>query len=322
MTIEGRTARKDPEGITFKDYVDGWWKEMEPGMSLSQKRDYDSIIRNHHLPYFGYRNFSEICSAVRIKKFIASLKGKQNQRGEPLSAKRIRNILIPLRVIVRDAMEEYGWRELPDPFLRVKLPPPRRFRIHPFDYSEWQTLMEFMSDWFRPYFEFAVRTGLRPSEQVALKWGAIGSGFINVELSRVRNREKADLKTPESIRRIEIRPSIREILEIQKAQTAFRGSEYVFINTKGVPCVQTSLRWLWVKAMEKSGLPFRRMYETRHTFASWALASGETPEWVARTLGHVDTSMVYRTYSRYIPNLTRQDGSALEENFGGIIKKR
>ena len=54
------------------------------------------------------------------------------------------------------------------------------------------------------------------------------------------------------------------------------------------------------------------MYETRHTFASWALAAGESPEWVARTLGHVDTSMVYKTYGRYIPNLTRQDGSAFE----------
>ena len=74
--------------------------------------------------------------------------------------------------------------------------------------------------------------------------------------------------------------------------------------------------------MEKSGLPFRRMYEMRHTFASWALSKGEAPEWVARTLGHVDTSMVYRTYSRYIPNLTRQDGSALEEMFTGFVNKK
>jgi integrase len=115
---------------------------------------------------------------------------------------------------------------------------------------------------------------------------------------------------------------VREVLEAQKAQTARFKSEYVFLNTKGRPCVQDSLRWHWVKAMKKSGLPFRRMYETRHTFASWALAKGETPEWVARTLGHVDTSMVYRTYSRYIPNLTRRDGSAVEELFAKETKKK
>ena len=63
------------------------------------------------------------------------------------------------------------------------------------------------------------------------------------------------------------------------------------------------------------------MYETRHTFASWALAAGETPEWVVRTLGHVDTSMVYRIYGRLIPNLTRKDGSAFEQQLDNNTKK-
>ena len=67
---------------------------------------------------------------------------------------------------------------------------------------------------------------------------------------------------------------------------------------------------MWARVIKKSGIRYRRMYECHHTFASWALAAGETPEWVARTLGHVDTSMVYKTYGRYIPNLTRRDGSA------------
>jgi integrase len=65
----------------------------------------------------------------------------------------------------------------------------------------------------------------------------------------------------------------------------------------------------------KASSEYRRMYETRQTFASWALGAGELPEWVARTLGHADTSMVYRTYCRYIPNLTRQDGSAFERQY-------
>ena len=67
--------------------------------------------------------------------------------------------------------------------------------------------------------------------------------------------------------------------------------------------------------MVKRGLMYRQMYETRHTFASWALAAGESPEWVARTLGQVNTSMIYKTYGRYIPNLTRHDGSAFERQF-------
>lgn len=42
------------------------------------------------------------------------------------------------------------------------------------------------------------------------------------------------------------------------------------------------------------------------------VASGEAPEWIARQLGHSSTEMLFRVYSRYVPNLTRQDGSAID----------
>jgi len=182
--------------------------------------------------------------------------------------------------------------------------------------------MGFISDWYTPYFEFAVQTGLRPSEQVALKWAAIDEHFIHIELSRVRNREKSDLKTEESRRRIEIRPSMRKVLEDQWELTKGFKSEYVFLNINAKPILQDKAREVWARAMKKSGLRYLRMYETRHTFASWALAAGESPEWVARTLGHVNTSMVYKTYGRYIPNLTRHDGTAFEKLYLEATKRK
>ena len=50
----------------------------------------------------------------------------------------------------------------------------------------------------------------------------------------------------------------------------------------------------------------------RHTAATLWLASGEAPEWIARQLGHTSTQMLFKTYSRFVPNLTRQDGSAID----------
>lgn len=313
--LEGRIVRKDPKELLFGEYVNKWREEMEPGMSFSQIRDYTTILKTHHLPYFAEMPFSEICSKVGMKKFVASLKAKKNRFDQPLSAKRIQNIMIPLRVIVKDATEEHGWNDLPDPFAGLKLPKVRKIRIYPFSFEEWQIVMNLMLPWYRPYFEFAVQTGLRPSEQVALKWGAIDNELIHIELSRVYNREKADLKTEESRRRIQIRPGIQKWLDKQRELTQRLDSPYVFLNTQRRPILQDKLREVWARVIKKSGLPYRRMYETRHTFASWALAAGETPEWVARTLGHVDTSMVYKTYGRFIPNLTRRDGSAFERQY-------
>ena len=175
--------------------------------------------------------------------------------------------------------------------------------------------MQFILPRYRPYFELAVQTGLRPSEQVALKWSDIDGGYIFIERSRVKNREKEDLKTAESRRAIEIRPSMQAVLEDQEKLTQGFDTPYVFINTKGRPILQDKLREHWARAMKKSGLKYRRMYECRHTFCSWALGAGELPGWVARTLGHVNTSMIYKTYGRYIRNLVRADGSAFERMY-------
>jgi integrase len=208
------------------------------------------------------------------------------------------------------------WSGHADPFVGLKLPKVPKTRVFPFSFREWEILMGFILPWYRPYFEFAAQTGLRPSEQVALKWQAVDNDFVHIELSRVRNFEKSDLKTEDSRRSIAIRPAMAKTLKAQKQLTANFKSPYVFINSEGRPILQDKLREHWARAMKKSQLKYRRMYEIRHTFASWALAAGETPEWVARTLGHVDTSMVYRTYGRYIPNLTRKDGSAFERQWG------
>ena len=209
-----------------------------------------------------------------------------------------------------------------DPFARLRLPKAQKKRIYPFNFDEWQTLMKHITPWYRPYFEFAVQTGLRPSEQVALKWGDIDDRFIHIERSRVRNIEKQDLKTAGSRRFIEIRPSMAKVLADQKKLTSTFDSPYVFINTEGRPILQDKLRELWARAMAKTSLSYRRMYETRHTFASWALGAGELPEWVAQTLGHVNTSMIYKTYGRYIRNLTRQDGSAFEKLYAASTNNK
>lgn len=318
--LEGRDIVVDPGEIVFAEYVEKWWQEMTPGMTINQIRDYSCSLKVHLLPEFGSLPFDEF-RPIRLKKYVAKLKAYRKKNGKPISAKRIQNIFIPLRVIVRDAIAEYGWTDFPDPFFNLKLPKIRKYRVEPFRFQEWQTLRGYLPEWYRNYFDFAVQTGLRPSEQVALKWSAIDEEFIHIELSRVRNREKEDLKNEYSRRQIQLRPAMVEVLERQWEQTKHFDSPYVFLTPIGTPIIQDRLREHWKRAMDESGLRYRRMYETRHTFASWALGAGELPEWVARTLGHADTSMVYRTYGRYIPNLTRQDGSAFERQYTEMAQK-
>ena len=90
-------------------------------------------------------------------------------------------------------------------------------------------------------------------------------------------------------------------------------SNFVFCNGAGEPIdLDNFTNRVWYPLLRYLELDERRPYQTRHTAATLWLASGENPEWVARQLGHATTEMLFKTYSRYVPNLTRSDGAAME----------
>jgi len=87
----------------------------------------------------------------------------------------------------------------------------------------------------------------------------------------------------------------------------------VFCNQAGNPhCHRNVTKRVWYPILRHLGLRKRRPYQSRHTTATLWLASGENAEWVAKQLGHTTTEMLFRRYSRFIPNLTRSDGSAFQ----------
>jgi integrase len=45
------------------------------------------------------------------------------------------------------------------------------------------------------------------------------------------------------------------------------------------------------------------MKQTRHSFATVALSCGESPLWIAKVMGHRNTEMVIKVYSKYIEML-------------------
>jgi integrase len=57
----------------------------------------------------------------------------------------------------------------------------------------------------------------------------------------------------------------------------------------------------WQPPLKKSGVNFRKQYNTRHTYASTMLTENKPIAWVARQLGHSDIDMTLTTYARWIP---------------------
>ena len=60
------------------------------------------------------------------------------------------------------------------------------------------------------------------------------------------------------------------------------------------------------------------MKQTRHSFATVALSCGENPLWIAKVMGHRNTEMIIKVYSKYIENAVgSNDGSVLNDALQG-----
>lgn len=169
-------------------------------------------------------------------------------------------------------------------------------------------------------------TGIRPNEAGALKLGDIDwpSSRFRIRAGRYRGVESTP-KTASSVRDVDMLPPVVEAMQAQRAQQAAArlkrglgapqpGEDYVFTGPEGGLLNVNNLRdHAWYGTLKKAGLRRRTMYQTRHSFASNALAAGEAPSWVAAMLGHTTPEMLFSVYARFIPNRTRRDGSALAE---------
>ena len=166
---------------------------------------------------------------------------------------------------------------------------------------------------YRNYYLVRFFTGMRTSEIDGLTWDCIN--FDRREISirgALVNGEMGPTKTLGSQRDIAMSQLVYDALLEQKART-FGKSEFVFCNSQGNPMEYRNVnRRVWKPTLALLGLKHRRAYQTRHTAATLWLAAGENPEWIARQMGHSSTEMLFRVYSRYVPDITRQDGSAMD----------
>jgi integrase len=197
--------------------------------------------------------------------------------------------------------------------LNIKKLRQRKTDVEPFTFGDVQRILATTRVDYKNYFTTRFLTGMRTGEVHGLKWK-----YVDFDLRIIRVRETFVLgedeytKTDGSQRDIQMSQPVFEALKSQWEATG-KASEYVFCNMVGEPLDNKNFSdRVWYPLLRHLGLKARRPYQMRHTAATLWLASGEAPEWIARQLGHTSTEMLFRVYSRYVPNLTRQDGSAME----------
>lgn len=73
----------------------------------------------------------------------------------------------------------------------------------------------------------------------------------------------------------------------------------------------------WNNILRRSGIPHRKSYESRHTYACWALSAGANPNFIAAQMGHTSAQMVYSVYGKWMSDNNDNQLAILNANFGG-----
>lgn len=316
--IEVRRRSCDPDSTPlFKDFTKEWYDEMEVSWRHSHKTTVHRLLNDRIMDYFGEMEVSRITKAD-ILKFRAGLAKVVRKDGNSLSAEYINKYMKILRMPIDEAADRFKFTS---PFGGVKPLKKPKSQIDPFTLEEVNKILSNVRADFKAYYTIRFFTGMRTAEIDGLKWK-----YVDFERRQILIREtvvKGRLeytKTDGSQREIEMSQPVYEAFK-QQWQATGNQHEYVFVNSAGKPLEYNNVsRRIWHPLLRFLELPRRKAYQTRHTAATLWLASGENPEWIARQMGHTTTEMLFRTYSRYVPNLTRKDGSAFERLLAANLK--
>lgn len=308
-TLAAAAAAATSPTPSFKDFTSTWMSERQIEWRRSHLKVLKCTLDGHLLPHFGDRPVGTITKAD-ILAFRTKLADLPGRTGPKMSPKRINGILAPMRQILAEAADRYGFVS---PALNLKPLRLRKTDVEPFTLEQVQQMLATVRPDWRNYFTVRFFTGMRTGEAHGLKWK-----YVDLDKRLILIRETFVLgedeytKTDSSQRDIRMTQVVFEALQDQYLATG-KLSEYVFCNREGKPLDNDNFgSRVWYPLLRHLGLKKRRPYQMRHTAATLWLASGEAPEWIARQLGHSSTEMLFRVYSRYVPNLTRQDGSAID----------
>ena len=140
--------------------------------------------------------------------------------------------------------------------------------------------------------EFCFSVGCRPGEAAGLQWQHLSSdcGFVWVSESFGRGRQKGT-KTNQS-RAFEVFPELQTMLLARRPE-AWQSGDHVFTAPRGGPIDDHNFRRrCWKPLLEDLGIPYRKPYITRHTFASHALESGWSVAEIAAVTGNSEETIM------------------------------
>jgi integrase len=180
-----------------------------------------------------------------------------------------------------------------------------RREVTPFEsWEEVLTVSAELDPRYRAIPLFAVGTGLRPEEWIGLHRSDVDRERRSVHVRRrfTGGELKDGGKTPGSVRAVPLRQIVFDALEAMPARI---DTPILFPAPRGGYIDLEKFRHReWAPALRAAGVEHRRVYDCRHTFATWAIESADVQLWYLATVMGTSIVQLEDTYARW---LTRTD---------------
>lgn len=265
----------------LKEYAMSYLHECEALASYDSKAKMVQVI----IKELGSRKIDRVTRAD-VKRFVNSFSDRPHIAKKYLTMlKGIFMVAIDEEVIVNN------------PANNVKPPKALKPKVDPFSPEEVQALMEASTGMLHDFLGIAFNTGLRSGEILGLMRSDIGHDSIDIRRAVTRGKV-GETKTVGSVRKIPLFNVIKPYIENRMKESK---SLFLFDKEGGHLGDVGYFRRAWKTAMKKSGVRYRKIYNTRHTFITAMLNSGRfSVLQIAQMVGHATPRMIMTTYAGYI----------------------
>jgi integrase len=306
--------------VTLNEYFDRWLETVSK-LRTSERTSYghECLLRRYFRESLGYKKLEKL-HTMDIQKVY----GEMLARG--LSPQTVKHAHSVLNCALKQAVR---WNLLSrNPAELVELPKVSRKERRVLCAEEAQRFIAASEEITHGLvFEFALLTGMRPEEYLALKWADVDFERCTAQVRRALIRIKKEWsfkepKTSRSRRTVVLPvPLMRKLVAHKRRQSEQRllvGSEWqahdlVFCSEFGTPLSIPNLTYRYFRPiLQKAGLPRIRLYDLRHSCATLLLIAEENPKVVSERLGHSTIVLTLDTYSHVLPTMQERATARLE----------
>lgn len=313
----------EPASESLDKYLEKWLESVvRSRVREATYDDYKYLLDRYVSPTLGAIKLCDIRS-IDIQKVYGDMLGEKE-----LSARTVRMTHAVLSSAMKQAVRWHMLQRNPCEF--VDLPRMARKEMQALSPDEASRFLEAArEDKLGIVLSFALATGMRPEEYLALKWSDLDlhAGTATVRRTLIWRKGGGwyfgEPKTSRSRRTIPIpRSLVGELADHRRKQAESRlkkGADYqnndlVFASGEGTPILLRNLvRRHFQPLLTRAELsPTLRLYDLRHSCATLLLSAGENPKVVSERLGHASIVLTLDTYSHVLPSMQQAATEKLE----------